>query len=71
MYSMKKTKAHGSPGLADKAKRDVTRPTISKQDAQLASKLKKLTGRVLDELKVPGAIPSVVIMAALADARKL
>lgn len=39
--------------------------------AQVSPQLRRLTQRVLEELKHPGAIPSVVVMRALAEAQAL
>jgi len=45
-------------------------PKKAAVDPRVDARLRRLTARVLDELKAPGAIPSVAILAALHEARE-
>lgn len=45
----------------------VARPKVQPGTVEL----RKLTAKVLDELKKPGAVPSAVILAALVEAQSL
>jgi hypothetical protein len=45
-------------------------PKKAPLDPRVDARLRRLTARVLDELKAPGTIPSVAILAALYEARE-
>jgi hypothetical protein len=45
-------------------------PKKAAVDPRVDARLRRLTARVLDELKAPGTIPSVAILAALHEARE-
>lgn len=59
-----------SPSRAARRAAQGRAPRALPLDPRVDARLRRITARVLDELKVPGAIPSVVILAALHEARE-
>jgi hypothetical protein len=69
----KKASATQKAQYAPKAKPPVMRAQAKREEKHLVvdDTLRKIIQRVLEELKVPGKIPSEVIFAALAEVRDL